>query len=211
MRSGPLSPQFWGLNPDWSSGPPGDGGAVKPFGATYVPENRDVSDLRRQQQAFSHEVDKLDAENRWMAAPALAPAAVVAAAEGAGVLAARLSRPIPPGPLVLRRKDFPSGNHYAAKFGKEVHKAFKATINGKPGWKGEQRVYSQDGSRYVVPDAIGPLRNLPKQGTRFQLELKPDSPGGRQRAREAVARYKAITKNRTRAVFYDPKTGQWRD
>lgn len=211
MRFGPLSPQFWGLNSDWSSGIPGDGGAVRPFGSTYVPQNRDVSVLRRQQQAFSREVDELDAENRWMAVPALAPVAAVAAAEGAGALAARLSRPIPPGPLVLRRKDFPSGDHYAAKFGKEVHKAFKAYVESKPGWVGEQRVYRKDGPGYVIPDARGPERGLPRPQTHYQLELKPNTPSGQKAAQAATRRYNAFDGSRTRAVFYDPKTGQWRD
>jgi hypothetical protein len=211
MAGGPLSPEFWGLNPDWSSGTPGDGGAVRPFGSTYVPTNRDVSRLRQQQQAFSNEVDRLDAENRWMAIPALAPVAAVAAAEGAAALAARFAKPIPPGPLVFSRRDFPTGNHYAAKFGKEVHKAFKAHVESKLGWKGEQKVYNEDGSRYVIPDATGPVRNAVREGARYQLELKPDSPKGHQRARAAIKRYEAITNNKTRAVFYDPKTGQWRD
>lgn len=212
---GPLSPNFWGLNPDWSAGAPGDGGTVRPFGSTYVPANRDVADLRQQQEEFSREVDRLDAENRWMAVPALAPVVAVAAAEGLGALAAqyaaRFGRPIPPGPLVLTKKDFPKGNHWAAINGKKVHKAFNDFVRGKDGWLGEQRVYNKDKTRYVIPDARGPARNLPEPDTHYQLELKPDTPSGRKAARAAVKRYEDFTESKTRAVFYDPKTGQWRD
>lgn len=37
------------------------------------------------------------------------------------------------------------------------------------------------------------------------MELKPNTPSGRRAAARAVRRYEEDTKNKTRAIFYDPK------
>jgi hypothetical protein len=42
-------------------------------------------------------------------------------------------------------------------------------------------------------------------GKRYDLELKPNTPGGRAAAARAVKRYQRRTDNKERAVFYDPK------
>ncbi len=49
------------------------------------------------------------------------------------------------------------------------------------------------------------MRNPAKPDTRYQMELKPDTASGRKAAAKAVERYTRETRNRTRAIFYDPK------
>ena len=53
----------------------------------------EMAKLRREQAAFKEVVREESRRNSWMAIPALAPAAAVLAAEGAGLLAARIAGP----------------------------------------------------------------------------------------------------------------------
>jgi hypothetical protein len=203
-RTGPLSPEFWGLNPLVRRNVR-RGRRQPTVGTQYVPQQRDLTDLRRQQQAFSKVLDRLDEENRWMAIPALAPVAAVAAGEGAVLLAARLARPLPGGPLVLTRRDFPTGGHYAARAGQRAHAALKARVQAKPGWIPEGRVPRQaPSSGYVRPDVQGPIRPS-RPDKRFQMELKPNTPSGQKAARAQVRRYFDETRRKTRAIFHDPE------
>lgn len=141
-----------------------------------------------------------------MAVPALAPAAVVLGLEGAGALAGRLAAPqLERAPLVLRERMpyLRVGDNWATRAGRRAHQALKARVDGKPGWDGEQSV--QAGDRPLRPDVRAPARNPAKSETRFQMELKPDTPSGRRAAARAVERYTRETTNKTRAIYYDPK------
>lgn len=87
------------------------GGAARPqpqggvrYGQLYAPPSDDMDAFFRERAEFSRLHRDLGRRNSWLAAPALAPVAVVAGAQIAGGLAARsLASQIPKGPLSFVR------------------------------------------------------------------------------------------------------------
>lgn len=72
----------------------------------YRGSDEDIAQLRRQQAEFAKGRRKLDRENSWLAAGALAPVAVVGALEGGALLGGRtLVRTFPKAPLNLPELD----------------------------------------------------------------------------------------------------------
>jgi hypothetical protein len=167
------------------------------FGLLGPLPREDLTELRRQQVDFHNTVAALDRENSWLAVPALAPAAAVLGLQGAGLLAGRLlARQTASLPLNFLEREalIRGGNTYAARIGQMAHNALRDRLKQKPGWEYEQRHAA--GLSYVKPDVTTPRNRL--------MELKPNTVSGRQAAEAAVKRYKALTKQRTRAIYYDP-------
>jgi hypothetical protein len=77
-------------------------------------------------------------------------------------------------------------------------------LDRKPGWDYEPKVKTPDG-RLLKPDVGAPVRNPADPERRFQMELEPNTPTGRQAAQRAVKRYERETPNKTRPIYYDPK------
>ena len=174
----------------------------------YRPAADDMAELRRQQAAFQKTERAISRDNAWMAIPALAPAAVVAAIEAPAFVAARLAAPTVkrvPLRLVEREPYLRVGDNYATRAGRRAHDALGQRIAQKPNWGYNQGVPTKDG-RTVRPDVRTPLR-VRKPGAdpdRFQMELKPNTSSGRAAAARALRKYEATGK-KTRAIFYDPK------
>jgi len=61
----------------------------------YTPDAAEMADLRRRQAAFDRARREESRRNSWMAVPALAPAAAIAALEGGAILAAGAVRAAP--------------------------------------------------------------------------------------------------------------------
>ena len=166
-----------------------------------------LTELRREQEAFRKVVHAESQKNSWMAIPALAPAAVILAAEGAGALALR--------PLVREARKIPHrfverdpflrvGDNWATRFGRAQHAALRDRLAQKPGWDYEQRAPTPNGG-FLKPDASAPSRNPALPNRRYQMELKPDTPSGRVAAARAVRKYEELTGNKTRAIYYKRK------
>ena len=56
----------------------------------------------------------------------------------------------------------------------------------------------------MKPDVSAPARNPKFPNRRNQMELKPNTPSGRRASAKAVEKYKRLTGNKTRPLFYDP-------
>jgi len=176
------------------------------YGSLYAPPPGDLAELRRQQAEFARTTRDISKQNSWMAIPALAPAAVVLGLEGAGAIAARFAAPqLQRGPLVLteRMPHLRGGDNWATRAGRRAHQALKARVDQKPGWGAEQGV--KGGDRLLRPDVRAPARDPANPATRFQMELKPNTPSGRRAAARAVEQYTRETGNKTRGIYYDPK------
>jgi hypothetical protein len=175
------------------------------YGSLYAPPPEDVADLRRQQADFARTTREIDKQNSWLAIPALAPAGLALGLEGAAALAARFAAPaLQRAPLVLE-EGMPYlrvGDNWATRAGRRAHAALKARVDAKPGWDGEQGIVTKSGLRR--PDVRAPART-PDPKMRHQLELKPNTPTGRQAGARAVERYTRDTGNKTRTIYYDPK------
>jgi hypothetical protein len=163
-----------------------------------------VAELRRQQAGFKATRREIADQNSWMAIPALLPVAVGLGLGGAGAVAEGLAGPIArQAPLVLKRL-FPRGGHTPeAAAGQRAHAALKERVNAKPGWVADRGVKTDTG--VLRPDVRAPARDPAKPDTRYQMELKPNTPSGRRAAAKAVEKYSRETDNKTRAIFYDPK------
>lgn len=169
----------------------------------------DITELRRQQAAFGDLRRRLDRQNQWLAAPALAPVAAVAGLEAGAMAAARILGPAlraPPHILVAREPYLRVGDNWATRAGRRAHNALKARLEQKAsGWRYEPDIPTKYGLR--KPDVGAPVRKPSEDNPlrRYLLELKPDTPTGRIAARRAVKRYERETENKTRAIFYNPK------
>lgn len=81
------------------------------YGQLYAPPANDLSELRRQQAAFARKQHEIAWENKWLAAPALAPVIAPFLAEGgAAALGRGLAKAAPtteatPGPLFLTDRE----------------------------------------------------------------------------------------------------------
>lgn len=166
----------------------------------------DLTELRREQEAFRKVVHAESQKNSWMAIPALAPAAVILAAEGAGALALR--------PLVREARKIPHrfverdpflrvGDNWATRAGRRAHDALEDRLASKPGWEYEPMLTGESG-RMLKPDVGAPARN-PLSNRRHLMELKPNTPSGRAAAARAAKKYETETGNKTRPIYYDPK------
>lgn len=165
----------------------------------------DLLELRRQQAEFNRVRHDISRQNSWMAAPALAPAAVAMGLGGAGMLAARLA-----GPAVARlphslTKGMPPlrGDFWATQAGRRAHQALRERVEQKPGWKYEPHFQGPKGLR--KPDVGAPVRDPAAPKKRYLMELKPDTPRGRQAGKRAAKIYKDETENKTRVIYYNPK------
>lgn len=174
----------------------------------YRPSDDDVADLRRQQAEFRKTTGAISRENAWMAVPTLAPAAAVLGLEAGGMIAARLA------PAVVRRPPLQFlepepylrvGDNWATRADRRAHAALRERVAQKPGWDPEPRVTLSDG-RVLKPDVRTParVRKAGQEPKPYQMELKPNTPSGRQAARRAVKKYED-TKVNTRPIYYDPK------
>lgn len=175
------------------------------YGALYAPPPDDLTELRRQQAEFKATRRKIADQNSWMAAPALGPVAL-ALGLGAPAWMAGLAGPTArQAPLVLQKGlTLPrGGDSPAAAAGRRAHEALKERVNAKPGWVADRGVKTEAG--VLRPDVRAPARNPAKPETRYQMELKPNTPSGRRAAAKAVKRYSRETNNKTRAIFYEPK------
>jgi len=180
------------------------------YAALYAPPPDDLAALRRQQAEFARTTQDLDRQNRWMAIPALAPAAAVVGLEAAAAIAAR-SAPVlgPPASLTLERVGAVGrgGNIYEARVGRLAHQRFKGRVAQKQtsGWESEPTLKTESG--VMRPDALGPKRNWDPDNAnlRFALELKPNTPTGRAAGARAIKRYTDATGYPARVVYYNPK------
>jgi hypothetical protein len=95
-----------------------------------------------------------------------------------------------------------SGNNPYAQRGREIHKQFEEEADAK-GWKvGRDKTKRVDPktNRNVYPDAIDECGR--------PVELKPDTPSGRRRAKTQGEKYKRATGKDPVIIYYDPKTGR---
>lgn len=172
-----------------------------------APSNEDLAELRRQQHALANAVLKPDAENSWLAFPALAALFALTLPEDAAAgLAGETLPEAGLTPLDLPERDpyRRVGDNWATRKGRRAHAAFKAKVQAKDGWDPEPAV-KRPGQRPLRPDAGTPVRNPEDPNERYYVELKPDTPSGRARGASAIKRYKAASGNRGRVVYYDPK------
>jgi hypothetical protein len=174
---------------------------------TPAPSNQELAELRRQQAAFANITRKLDLQNSWLAIPALAPPLIIGGLEGAAAWAARAALPeAEQAPLNLVRRDphLRVGDNWATRAGRRAHAALEERLDGKPGWKYEPDL-QRPGQRPLKPDVGTPPRNSAKPESRKYLELKPNTPSGRAAAARAVKRYKGVTRDKVRPIYYNPK------
>jgi hypothetical protein len=217
-----------GYNPDeprdehgrWTTGgattSPGHPAPQSPQTISYgslsapAPSSQELAELRRQQAAMAAIRNKIDIENSWFAAPALAAPLVVLGLEGAAALAARGALPaIERASLdfVEREPYLRVGDNWATRIGRRAHAALKQQVESKEGWEPEPKL-NRPGKAPLRPDAGTPKRNPAhptNPGKRYYLELKPNTPSGRAAAARAVKRYKTVTEDKVRPVYYDPK------
>jgi hypothetical protein len=169
-----------------------------------------LDQLRREQAEFREVTRALDRENSWMALPALAPAAVVMGLEGAAAIAAGLAGPaLKRLPLSLMQRDpyLRVGDNYATRGGRRAHKAFEARLDQKLGWDYEPKI-PRPGRRPMKPDGGAPIIKKGDSEKRYFLEFKPNTPSGRLAAARAVKKYEEATRQKVRAIFYNPKDYQ---
>jgi len=95
-----------------------------------------------------------------------------------------------------------SGNNPYAQRGREIHKQFEEEAKAK-GWdtkRKDTRLKDRDTGRYIYPDAIDECGR--------PVELKPDTPSGRRRARKQGEKYQRASGKDPVIIYYDPKTGR---
>lgn len=158
-----------------------------------------VAEVRRQQAQLDKVVDAESLKNSWLAIPALAPTALIAAGEGAALLAVRAAAAeLKRIPLrFIEREPFRrGGDNYAARLGRKVHAELKARVEQKLNWDPNPEFTGQSGAR-LRPDAGTPRGRY--------LELKPNTPSGRRAAESQVRKYREDGKKKTRAIYYNPK------
>jgi hypothetical protein len=172
-----------------------------------APSDQELAELRRQQAAFADTTRKIDLQNSWFAAPVLAAPLAVMGLEGAAAWAARTALPRAEQAaleFVEREPYLRVGDNWATRAGRRAHAALKEKLAQKPGWEYEPRL-SRDGQRPLRPDIGTRPRNPLKPETRRYMELKPDSPSGRAAGARALERYRAVTEDPVRLLFYKLK------
>jgi hypothetical protein len=172
-----------------------------------APSDQELAVLRRQQAAFGNATHKIDLQNSWFAAPALAAPLAAMGLEGAAAWAARAAAPeIEQAPFQFLERDpyLRVGDHWATRAGRRAHEWLKERLAGKEGWEYEPKVH-KDG-RLFRPDGGTPQLDPADPDDRFYIELKPNTPTGRAAGARAVKKYYDATDGRpTRAIYYDPK------
>lgn len=175
--------------------------------------NNDFNEFRRQQAEFTKLQHEEQRRNAWLAIPALAPVVAVAGAEAAGWLATRALGRLPwqnPKGLPLDLPALPKlpkprgGDTVYTQAGRRAHEALKQRVLLKPGWRPELEMTGSSG-RILKPDVVAPVRNSVKPNTRYQMELKPNTPTGRRAGVQQAKKYEGETGNKTRPIHYDPK------
>ena len=172
-----------------------------------APSAQELADLRRQQAAFGEVTRKIDLQNSWLAAPPLAAPLVAVGLEGAAAWAARNGLPaIERAPLqFLEREPYLRvGDNWATRAGRRAHNALKERLAQKPGWDYEPNL-PRKGQAPYRPDVGAPQRNPIDPHERRLLELKPNTPSGRAAGARAIERYREVTKNPIRLIFYNPE------
>lgn len=127
--------------------------------------------------------------------------------EGLGALAGRsVVRPVEEAVLDFIKQDpyLRVGDNWATRVGRRAHDWLEEQLDAKEGWEYEPRL-ERPGKRPLKPDAGTPQRNPLKPEERYYLELKPNTPSGRAAAARAVKRYKGVTDQEVRPIYYDPK------
>jgi hypothetical protein len=167
-----------------------------------------MAELRRQQAEFSKAARQIDIQNSWFAAPALAAPLTVMGLEAAGGWI--LGEAVPGmergvANFLGREPYIRVGDNWATRAGRRAHAALKERVAQKPGWEPEPAVELPNG-RIGRPDVRTPPRVRTPGGDPepFQMELKPNTPTGRQAAARAVKKYEGA-RVKTRPIFYDPK------
>lgn len=172
-----------------------------------VPSERDLAELRRQQAAFANTTREIDLQNSWFAAPVLAAPLAAMGLEGAAAWAARTALPkVEQAPLQLVEREpyLRVGDNWATRAGRRAHAALKERLAQKPGWDYEPKL-PRSGQPPLKPDMGTPPRDPLRPAKRKYVELKPDSPSGRAAGARAVDRYREVTKDPVRLLFYNLK------
>ncbi|HVY33330.1 MAG TPA: hypothetical protein VG960_02800 [Caulobacteraceae bacterium] len=161
----------------------------------------DLADLRRQQAQFRNTLNDLDRRNRWLAIPALAPAAAVVGLEAAeGLLGRAAMQTIQRPPFEIPERDpyRQVGDNWSTRIGRRAHAELRDKVQAKPEWKYDKAAVGTK----LRPDVA-------TKGQRY-MELKPNTPSGRKAAAAALKKYREGIPNagRPRALFYDPKKFQ---
>lgn len=176
-------------------------------GGLRAPPPGHLAELRRQQSEFGKVRREISKENSWMAGVALAPAAAVLGLEAGAAVAARLApQVVLRGPLVLSEQMpyLRVGHNWATRAGQRAHQAMKVRVKAKPGWEAEEAIVTERG--LIRPDVMALARSPAKPVARHLMELKPNTPSGRRAGARAAKRYSEATGNRTRVIYYDPKS-----
>ena len=173
---------------------------------TPAPSDQELAELRSQQQVQANVTRKLDIQNSWLAIPALAAPLAILGLEGAAAWSAPA---VEEAPLDFVERDpyRRVGDNYATRKGRAAHAALKAKIKSKEGWQPDPPL-ERPGKSPLRPDAGTPKRTPEdpvNPGKRYYLELKPNTPDGRRAAASAVKRYQGLTRDKVRAIYYNPK------
>jgi hypothetical protein len=172
-----------------------------------APSDHELAELRRQQAAFADTARKIDLQNSWFAAPVLAAPLAVMGLEGVAAWAARSALPKAEQAVlqfVEREPYLRVGDNWATRAGRRAHAALKERLAQKPGWEYEPKLPRQ-GQRPLKPDIGTPKRNPIDLTKRRYIELKPDSPSGRAAGARAIQRYREVTDDPVRLLFYNLK------
>jgi hypothetical protein len=190
-----------------ASGPPP--GRTIAYGALRAPapSDQELAELRRQQAAFSDTTRKIDLQNSWFAAPVLAAPLAVMGLEGAAAWAARSALPeAEQAALQFVERDpyLRVGDNWATRAGRRAHAALKERLAQKPGWEYEPKL-PREGQRPLKPDMGTPKRDPIDPTKRKYIEYKPDSPSGRAAGARALQKYRDVTRDPVRLLFYNLK------
>lgn len=179
----------------------------------YRQNAQEMGALRQEQAEAKKAQHAIAWQNRFLAAPALAPALTVMALEAplaigaalVGGIGKQVSRELR-GPrlgVMARDKALAVGDNWATRSGRRAHKAFAVRVDQKPGWTPEPSIRSESG-RTMRPDAGTPPKDPQFPNERYYLELKPNTASGRKAGARAVKKYSESGTRKVRTVYYDP-------
>lgn len=172
---------------------------------SYAPSPQKVAEIRRQQDGIAAARKDFDRHNWGLPALALAPIFVAGAAELADLAAARVAAAASEGtPLVLTKKDpyMRVGDNWATRAGRRAHADLKQRVDAKPGWRADRGIGAN--GRVLRPDVRAPARASRPDSIRL-MELKPNTPTGKDAGAKAIEKYREIPNSKTRIIYYDPK------
>lgn len=220
-QSAPRAPSYGRVRPQTilapapaanSGRPPSPGpspGQTIAYGALRAPapSDQELAELRRQQAAFGDTTRKIDLQNSWFAAPVLAAPLAVMGLEGAAAWAARSALPeAEQAALQFVERDpyLRVGDNWATRAGRRAHAALKERLAQKLGWEYEPKL-PREGQRPLKPDMGTPKRDPIDPTKRKYIEYKPDSPSGRAAGARALQKYRDVTRDPVRLLFYNLK------